>query len=235
MVAPFAGAWIEILGVRRLGADSSVAPFAGAWIEILGVRRLGADSSVAPFAGAWIEISLLRRLRARSRVAPFAGAWIEMKNSALTGCSSMSLPSRERRLKCQACPHRSAAPHVAPFTGAWIEIVRLSGRLTVLSVAPFTGAWIEMSAPTRSRPMRRSPPSRERGLKYLIGYLIPYSRIVAPFAGVWIEICKGLLYRQSSEVAPFTGAWIEMRRRARWRILLRSLPSRERGLKSAKA
>ena len=35
MVAPFAGAWIEIPVFRRLVFCWIVAPFAGAWIEIL--------------------------------------------------------------------------------------------------------------------------------------------------------------------------------------------------------
>ena len=35
VVAPFAGAWIEILGGKLIGKISSVAPFAGAWIEII--------------------------------------------------------------------------------------------------------------------------------------------------------------------------------------------------------
>ena len=34
MVAPFAGAWIEILGRKAAATLSEVAPFAGAWIEI---------------------------------------------------------------------------------------------------------------------------------------------------------------------------------------------------------
>ena len=38
--------------------QSSVAPFAGAWIEILNAIEFLVDFLVAPFAGAWIEISL---------------------------------------------------------------------------------------------------------------------------------------------------------------------------------
>ena len=34
IVAPFAGAWIEITLVALLGVCGLVAPFAGAWIEI---------------------------------------------------------------------------------------------------------------------------------------------------------------------------------------------------------
>ena len=56
---------------------------------------------------------------------------------------------------------------VAPFAGAWIEI-RVENKLVEFNdVAPFAGAWIEilnMMKDTAS--IRRSLPSRERGLKY---------------------------------------------------------------------
>ena len=35
IVAPFAGAWIEIVWLRKLEAEIQVAPFAGAWIEMI--------------------------------------------------------------------------------------------------------------------------------------------------------------------------------------------------------
>ena len=78
MVAPFAGAWIEIctgladffkapsLPSRERGLKSytstgyvrrnCVAPFAGAWIEIYPAVMMMKYYPVAPFAGAWIEI-----------------------------------------------------------------------------------------------------------------------------------------------------------------------------------
>ena len=33
-----------------------VAPFAGAWIEIIMIFNCSAEIEVAPFAGAWIEM-----------------------------------------------------------------------------------------------------------------------------------------------------------------------------------
>ena len=56
----------------------SVAPFAGAWIEILITASVTASVVVAPFAGAWIEIDLVTTLYDEHLVAPFAGAWIEI-------------------------------------------------------------------------------------------------------------------------------------------------------------
>ena len=34
LVAPFAGAWIEITGIKEKAIADGVAPFAGAWIEM---------------------------------------------------------------------------------------------------------------------------------------------------------------------------------------------------------
>ena len=59
--------------------QSWVAPFAGAWIEILCMSSDIFFRPVAPFAGAWIEISRSGLLPAYAKVAPFAGAWIEIK------------------------------------------------------------------------------------------------------------------------------------------------------------
>ncbi|EDP25161.1 hypothetical protein COPEUT_02655 [Coprococcus eutactus ATCC 27759] len=56
LVAPFAGAWIEILMKRVRLTKEIVAPFAGAWIEMSGGNGDSTSSGVAPFAGAWIEM-----------------------------------------------------------------------------------------------------------------------------------------------------------------------------------
>ena len=40
----------------------NVAPFAGAWIEIIAIVVLSKQQKVAPFAGAWIEIYVGRKL-----------------------------------------------------------------------------------------------------------------------------------------------------------------------------
>ena len=52
--------------------------------------------------------------------------------------------------------------------------------------------------------------------------------------GAWIEICKGSADTALFYVAPLVGAWIEICRKRSSRMNLReSLPSWERGLKSA--
>ena len=56
IVAPYAGAWIEIFGSRSVSCLMTVAPYAGAWIEIFGEHCNRCGHIVAPYAGAWIEI-----------------------------------------------------------------------------------------------------------------------------------------------------------------------------------
>jgi len=58
LVAPFTGAWIEILFVRGKFLFRYVAPFTGAWIEIKRYLDGSITSMVAPFTGAWIEIMM---------------------------------------------------------------------------------------------------------------------------------------------------------------------------------
>ena len=78
LVAPLAGAWIEIYSQLVDALQSYVAPLAGAWIEIekehtridgtqslpsrerglksVGITIMAIMVGVAPLAGAWIEI-----------------------------------------------------------------------------------------------------------------------------------------------------------------------------------
>ena len=50
-VAPFAGAWIEILAYNNAGELTNVAPFAGAWIEIIIGATQGGSMSGRPLRG----------------------------------------------------------------------------------------------------------------------------------------------------------------------------------------
>ena len=80
--------------------DIIVAPFAGAWIEIMNNYAMNeVQPGVAPFAGAWIEMVSPLANPLRSRVAPFAGAWIEICIFISKHIFVLSLPSRERGLK----------------------------------------------------------------------------------------------------------------------------------------
>ena len=78
MVAPFAGAWIEIMQKSCIGIIGYVAPFAGAWIEIFSSARM---PYVCP-----------ESLPSRER-----GLKCLMRN--VYDIPTASLPSRERGLK----------------------------------------------------------------------------------------------------------------------------------------
>ena len=81
------------------GVCQLVAPLAGAWIEISLVQLESETHCVAPLAGAWIEIFLVRAKKILTDVAPLAGAWIEISARLCKISSTMSLPLRERGLK----------------------------------------------------------------------------------------------------------------------------------------
>ena len=100
-----------------------VAPFVGAWIEILTFFSILSRKAVAPFVGAWIEIFAYTPAFLPALVAPFVGAWIEIRHMRLLPQGSTSLPSWERGLKCKAIVAYDKKHPVAPFVGAWIEII----------------------------------------------------------------------------------------------------------------
>ena len=58
IVAPLAGAWVEIALVSCKPKFNSVAPLAGAWVEIVSGLYGSNGGHVAPLAGAWVEIKL---------------------------------------------------------------------------------------------------------------------------------------------------------------------------------
>ena len=81
--------------------DHIVAPPAGAWIEIKASAAALGDWTVAPPAGAWIEIQGGPGEARIDVVAPPAGAWIEILRLHKNNSEKMSLPPRERGLKFQ--------------------------------------------------------------------------------------------------------------------------------------
>ena len=101
-----------------------VAPFTGAWIEIVQYPLSYGEDRVAPFTGAWIEIWSCRHIEGHWGVAPFTGAWIEIGCASEPGQAGGSLPLRERGLKCESRGTLRESGQVAPFTGAWIEMLK---------------------------------------------------------------------------------------------------------------
>ncbi|WP_404351835.1 hypothetical protein [Caproicibacterium sp. XB2] len=55
-VAPYTGAWIEIVAAGQVPPRQHVAPYTGAWIEIRARYTHAVNQVVAPYTGAWIEI-----------------------------------------------------------------------------------------------------------------------------------------------------------------------------------
>ena len=96
LVAPHAGAWIEIIIPDIIKKSSFiVAPHAGAWIEIENDTTVKTMiSTVAPHAGAWIEISSSGYMSGTVGVAPHAGAWIEIGGIFLTHMCILRRPPR---------------------------------------------------------------------------------------------------------------------------------------------
>ena len=99
-VAPFVGAWIEMLLISYTSGISSslrsserglkLPPLDVRWHEIPSLRSSerglksgyqqenSGQDSVAPFVGAWIEMAIAVDLIRELIVAPFVGAWIEI-------------------------------------------------------------------------------------------------------------------------------------------------------------
>ena len=122
-VAPFAGAWIEIVIFLKLNELTDVAPFAGAWIEIIYLFTGENGNGVAPFAGAWIEIEITKRLLSAIWSLPSRERGLKSYNHISKLDAYTSLPSRERGLKSYQLFLHNHTFLVAPFAGAWIEIL----------------------------------------------------------------------------------------------------------------
>ena len=78
MVAPLAGAWIEICTLKRkANGKRIVAPLAGAWIEIESADRAESAEQSLPSRERGLKYLEILRVVFR-KVAPLAGAWIEI-------------------------------------------------------------------------------------------------------------------------------------------------------------
>ena len=101
MVAPLAGAWIEIVAVKELACVSLSLPLRERGLKSFScLIDLHYPAEVAPLAGAWIEIVQSQPCAGYLTVAPLAGAWIEIpRQNVLSAHIPWSLPLRERGLK----------------------------------------------------------------------------------------------------------------------------------------
>ena len=78
---------------------STVAPYTGAWIEIVDLFDEETGLPVAPYTGAWIEIDYVVDFNQALLVAPYTGAWIEIVIFRSSIASIKSHPTRVRGLK----------------------------------------------------------------------------------------------------------------------------------------
>ena len=104
LVAPCAGAWIEISGVSLGSTYYGVAPCAGAWIEIDRVNDVEQIVKSLPARERGLKSCLRPFPHRRLIVAPCAGAWIEIPFNRGEKMDLESLPARERGLKFLSKP-----------------------------------------------------------------------------------------------------------------------------------
>ena len=76
-----------------------VAPYTGAWIEIISTGLRISQINVAPYTGAWIEMCKLNQQLSQYLVAPYTGAWIEIQLHLSVIRFNTSHPTRVRGLK----------------------------------------------------------------------------------------------------------------------------------------
>ena len=143
-----------------------------------------------------------------------------------------SPPTRGRGLKLRHGVE-SRCHDVAPHAGAWIETAA-TDRATAESaaVAPHAGAWIETSRASSSTLIRRSPPTRGRGLKLARTRRSYRPALVAPHAGAWIETSRSFRRCRRPRWSPPTrGRGLKLRPIIGRRRCPPSPPTRGRGLK----
>ena len=99
---------------------------------------------------------------------------------------------------------------VASHADAWIEICSwlLYHRLFV--VASHADAWIEIIKKSLLDELKKSHPTRMRGLKLVLVYITESSSPVASHADAWIEIPGNGRDPITSPVASHADAWIEI-------------------------
>ena len=78
MVAPFVGAWIEMVLTLPMQLLKRSLRSSERGLKSNKASPIDTTYKVAPFVGAWIEIIRSGIGEEHGRVAPFVGAWIEI-------------------------------------------------------------------------------------------------------------------------------------------------------------
>ena len=84
-VAPFVGAWIEIIYMKILRERKLSLRSSERGLKLYQFGKDKQTGQVAPFVGAWIEIQDWEDWYMETEVAPFVGAWIEI----IVGCDGV--------------------------------------------------------------------------------------------------------------------------------------------------
>ena len=77
-VAPYTGAWIEIVASISYSLRVIVAPYTGAWIEIASNRNVSETTASHPTRVRGLKSLIQCLCILTSTVAPYTGAWIEI-------------------------------------------------------------------------------------------------------------------------------------------------------------
>ena len=114
MVAPFAGAWIEIMRTKSTSSKILSLPSRERGLKFEECPENYARCESLPSRERGLKFFLVLLWMNMQKVAPFAGAWIEIERHSQVHELLPSLPSRERGLKysgeCYKIAYRSSLP-----------------------------------------------------------------------------------------------------------------------------
>ena len=146
---------------RRAG-QHFVAPFAGAWIEMLSPSIVSSIDMSLPSRERGLKscqfsmsLNLRESLPSRERGLKFIMPVLFFETEIL------SLPSRERGLKSSFAAISTPSLDVAPFAGAWIEISMTQAEKAMLRSLPsrergLKSSFAAISTPSLGRSLRGS-------------------------------------------------------------------------------
>ena len=101
-----------------------VAPFTGAWIEIVYWFRHGIAYESLPSRERGLKFRSKNVLKDKNLSLPSRERGLKSPRPSIGVVADRSLPSRERGLKSFLFSTDAVGYRVAPFTGAWIEILK---------------------------------------------------------------------------------------------------------------
>ena len=200
--------------MRQVRIYLLVAPFTGAWIEILSHGCRCQSLWVAPFTGAWIEIQALISSARTRPVAPFTGAWIEITDSSpYTIAYARSLPLRERGLKYGRRLDTRRRYGSLPLRERGLKYDIITTVVRMWPSLPLRERGLKSTHKLVQTLTSKSLPLRERGLKLWLPTWSFMLIVSLPLRERGLKFRPRIPVGSNPQVAPFTGAWIEIFRR----------------------